>query len=89
MLLGEVGADLGDLGAKKPPPGQDWYYAGPHVMIVLPDAAASSLAGINRDPATNGPYVRWLRYKGATPLLVIPVAKAGERIVAQKPKPTR
>src|SRR6202000_2586337 len=65
MLQGEVGADIGDLGAHKPPPGQDWYYAGPHVMIVLPDAAAASLADINRDPATNGPYVRWLRSKGA------------------------
>src|SRR5882724_7951198 len=50
MLLGEVGADIGDLGAKKPPPGKDWYYAGPHVMIVLPDSAADALGKINRDP---------------------------------------
>ncbi|HEX3866474.1 MAG TPA: hypothetical protein VHV78_06955 [Gemmatimonadaceae bacterium] len=85
MLLGEAGADIGDLGAKKPPPGKDWYYAGPHVMIVLPDAAAAALSAVNRDPSTNGPYVRWLRYKGATPLLVVPVAAAGERIEAKRP----
>ncbi len=85
MLLGEVAADIGDLDAKKPPPGKDWYYAGPHVMIVLPDAAAAALSAVNRDPSTNGPYVRWLRYKGATPLLVVPVAAAGERIEAKRP----
>jgi hypothetical protein len=85
MLLGEVGADIGDLTAKRPPAGKDWYYAGPHVMVVLPDDAAAALRDINRDPSTNGPYVRWLRYKGSTPLLVIPVAKAGERIEVKRP----
>jgi hypothetical protein len=56
---------------------------------VLPDAAAAALRDINRDPSTNGPYVRWLRYKGATPLLVVPVAKAGERIEASSPPASR
>ena len=89
MLLGEVGADIGNLSASKPPAGKDWYYAGPHVMIVLPDDDAGALRGINEEPATNGPYVRRLRYPGATPLLVLPVAKAGERVVAVQPKPVK
>jgi hypothetical protein len=87
MLLGEVGADIGDINADKPPAGKDWYYAGPHVMLVLPDSAAAALRDINQDPSTNGPYVRVLRYKNSTRLLVLPVAKAGERIVATHPKP--
>jgi hypothetical protein len=85
MLLGEVGADIGDITATKPPAGKDWYYAGPHVMLVFPDSTAPALSQINKDPSTNGPYVRWLRYKGATPLLVVPVARAGERVEAKQP----
>ena len=34
----EAGADQKDLAVKTPPEGNDWYYAGPHVMVVLPDA---------------------------------------------------
>jgi hypothetical protein len=89
MLLGEVGADIGDISAAKPPAGKDWYYAGPHVMLVLPDSAAAALRDINQDPSTNGPYVRVLRYKNSTPLLVLPVAKAGERVVVQPSKSPR
>ena len=88
MLLGEVGADIGDLTASKPPAGKDWYYSGPHVMLVLPDSCAAAVSHVNRDPSTNGPYVRWLRYKGSTPLLVLPVAKAGERVEAKQPPAT-
>jgi hypothetical protein len=87
MLLGEVGADIGDLSAPRPAPGKDWYFAGPHVMLVLPDDDAAALRDINEQPATNGPYVRRLRYPGSTPLLVLPVAKAGERVVAVQPQP--
>jgi hypothetical protein len=78
MLLGEVGADIGDISAAKPP-----------VMLVLPDSAAAALRDINQDPSTNGPYVRVLRYKNSTPLLVLPVAKAGERVVVQPSKSPR
>ena len=37
MLQGEAGADQNDLSVKTPPKGKDWYYVGPHVMLVLPD----------------------------------------------------
>jgi hypothetical protein len=87
MLLGEAGADQSDISAKKPPKGKDWYYVGPHIMIVLPDADTAALQDINHDISKNEPYVTALR--SSSPLLVIPVAKAGERVVAQPPKSTR
>jgi hypothetical protein len=83
MLLGEAGADQNDVSAKKPPPGKDWYYVGPHVMIVLPDADKDALKDINHDIANNAPYVTAL--KSSSPLWVIPVARAHERIKAYKP----
>ena len=83
MLLGEAGADQNDVSAKKPPPGKDWYYVGPHVMIVLPDADKEALQDVNHDLSNNMAYVTAL--KSSSPLWVIPVAKAHERIKAYKP----
>jgi len=87
MLLGEAGADQSDISAKKPPEGKDWYYVGPHVMIVLPDADKPALQDINQDISKNEPYVTALR--SSSPLWVIPIAKAGERVVVQPAKSTR
>jgi hypothetical protein len=84
MLLGEAGADQNDISAKRPPQGKDWYYVGPHIMMVLPDADKPALQDINRDISKNEPYVTALR--SSSPLLVIPVAKAGERIVVRSSK---
>jgi hypothetical protein len=83
MLLGEVGADQNDISARKPPPGKDWYYVGPHVMIVLPDADKDALQDVNHDISNNMAYVTAL--KSSSPLWVIPVAKAHERIKAYQP----
>jgi hypothetical protein len=83
MLLGEAGADQNDVSAKKPPPGKDWYYVGPHVMIVLPDADKDALREVNQDISNNTAYVTAL--KSSSPLWVIPVAKAHERIKAYTP----
>ncbi len=85
MLLGEAGADQNDISAKKPPKGKDWYYVGPHVMIVLPDADKPALQDINQD-ISKKPYVTALR--SSSPLLVIPIAKVGERVVVQPSKST-
>jgi hypothetical protein len=87
MLLGEAGADQNDISAKKPPKGKDWYYVGPHVMIVLPDADRPALRDINHDISKNEPYVTALR--SSSPLLVIPIAKGGERVVVQPSRSTR
>jgi hypothetical protein len=83
MLLGEAGADQNDVSAKAPPKGKDWYYVGPHVMVVLPDADKDALRDINHDISKNEPYVTALR--SSSPLWVIPVAKAGERVVVRNP----
>ena len=86
MLLGEADADQNDVTAKKPPAGKDWSYAGPHVMIVLPDADKDALQDVNRDISNNTPYLTEL--KSSSPLWVIPVAKPHERINAYKPANT-
>jgi len=82
MLQGEAGADQNDLSRRTPPPGRDWYYVGPHIMIVLPDAYKDALRGQNRDISTGEPYVTAL--SSSSPLLVIPIAKPDEEIVVKK-----
>jgi hypothetical protein len=58
---------------------KEWFYIGPHVMVVLPDSAKEALRGINQDLSNNEPYVTLLNSAAAsTPLWVIPVAKSGE-----------
>jgi hypothetical protein len=83
MLLGESRADPNDLKATKPPPGKDWSYAGPHVMVVLPSSCRRALKDVNRDISNNEAYVTALQ--SSSPLWVIPVAKGGERVRAYKP----
>jgi hypothetical protein len=79
MLRGETGADFKDVLAKEPPPGKDWYHAGPHVMFVFPAAAAKLLDGIPQDPSSGEPYVRPMP-NGNAAILVVPVAKPLEEI---------
>jgi hypothetical protein len=83
MLLGEARADPNDMTATKPPPGKDWSYVGPHVMVVLPDSCQNALQDVNHDISNNEPYVTALH--SSSPLWVIPVAKAGERVRAYEP----
>ena len=79
MLRGETGADFKDVLAKEPPPGKDWYHAGPHVMFVFPAAAAKLLDGMPQDPSSGEPYVRPMP-NGNAAILVVPVAKPLEEI---------
>jgi hypothetical protein len=60
MLQGEAGSDVQDLNAKTPPPGKDWYYAGPHIMLVLPDGDKAALKDVGQDTSSGAPYVRGL-----------------------------
>jgi hypothetical protein len=57
--------------------GKDWYHAGPHVMFVFPEGTGRILKGLGHGTASGLPYVRPI--PGAEPLLVVPVAKPGER----------
>lgn len=79
MLRGETGADFDDVLAKEPPPGKDWYYAGPHVMFVFPAAATKLLEGMPENPSNGEPYVRPMP-NGNAAILVVPVARPHEEI---------
>jgi hypothetical protein len=82
MLQGEAGSDIQDVTAKTPPVGKDWYYAGPHVMLVLPDGDKDALKDVGQDTSTGLPYVR--APNSVSPLLVIPVARSDEKIIIRK-----
>jgi hypothetical protein len=87
MLQGEAGSDIQDVTAKAPPPGKDWYFAGPHVMVVLPDGDKDALKDVGQDTSTGTPYVR--APNSISPLLVIPVAKSDEKIIVRKAGATK
>jgi hypothetical protein len=84
MLLGEARQGQNVPPAKDPSTVKDWYYVGPHVMVVLPDDDTQALQGINEDLSKDGQYVTSLN--GSKSLLwVIPVGRGGERIQAYRP----
>jgi len=86
MLRGETAADFDDPRATEPPPGNNWYHAGPHVMFVFPADSARLLDGMPHDPATGEPYIRPMP-DGNAPILVVPVAKPLEEIRTIRPAP--
>jgi steroid delta-isomerase-like uncharacterized protein len=57
MLQGDVGASNIDPFADAPTADNEWVVTGPHLMLVVPDAAL--LEGIPTDPRRGGPYVMW------------------------------
>ena len=81
MLMGEARQGQGAIPAKDPSRVKEWFYIGPHIMIVLPDSAKDALGDINRDMSNNQPYTSLLSSAdAATPIWVIPVAKGRHRI---------
>jgi hypothetical protein len=84
MLLGEARQGQNVPPAKDPSTVKDWYYVGPHVMLVLPDDDMEALKGVNQDLSKDGPYVTSLNHSKSL-LWVIPVARGRERIQAQRP----
>jgi hypothetical protein len=68
MLLGEARQAQGASPTKDPRQVKEWFYIGPHVMVVLPDSAKDALRGINQDMSINQPYTTFLSSAdGATP----------------------
>ena len=57
MLAGDGGASNIDPYATGETPDNQWVVEGPHLMIIVPDAAL--LEGISTDPQNGGPYVMW------------------------------
>jgi hypothetical protein len=87
MLMGEARQGQNAAPAKDPTQVKEWFYIGPHVMVVLPDSAKEALRGINQDLSNNQPYTSLLSSADvATPIWVIPVAKSGARIKEEPPK---
>jgi hypothetical protein len=72
MLAGDGGASNIDPFATGPAADNDWIVEGPHLMIIVPDAAA--LDAIPTNPKNGGPYVMW---KG-TPYAHIMVPTTGK-----------
>jgi hypothetical protein len=68
MLQGEAGADV--------------RFAGPHVMLVLPDSNKDALKDVGQYTSSGAPYA--LGSSSPSPLLVIPVAKPDEEIIIRK-----
>ncbi len=87
MLLGEARQGQGATRAEDPSQVKEWFYVGPHIMVVLPDSAKDALRGINQDLSNNQPYISLLNSADvATPIWVIPVAKGGDRIKEEPAK---
>jgi hypothetical protein len=87
MLMGDVRQGQGASPAKDPNQVKEWFYIGPHIMVVLPVSATDALQGINQDLSHNQPYTTRLSAADvATPLWVIPVAKGGDRITEEPAK---
>ena len=87
MLMGEARQGQGATSTEDSSQVKEWFYVGPHVMVVLPDSAKDALRGINQDLSNNQPYTSLLSSADvATPLWVIPVAKAGDRIKEEPAK---
>jgi hypothetical protein len=57
MLQGDAKVNNADPFDTTPDPGEVWVQEGPHLMIIVPDAAA--LEGLPTDPDNGGPYVMW------------------------------
>ena len=90
MLIGEAREGQGVSPSKDPSQVKQWFYTGPHIMIVLPDEVEkSALRDINQDLTTNMPYTTILNKQAGLSLWIIPVARSGERIHPDKPLPKR
>jgi len=87
MLMGDVRQGQGATLEQDPSQVKEWFYIGPHIMVVLPDSAKDALRGINQDLSNNQPYTTLYSSPDvATPLWVIPVARGGDRIKEEPAK---
>jgi hypothetical protein len=79
MLQGGWAADQGDPMRTSSPPGKVPYFVGPHVMVILPNP--KELAGVSHDVHNGGPFVEALERDH--PVILIPVAPPGKKLVVQ------
>lgn len=70
MLRGDKGASNSDPFAEGATPTNQWVVSGPHIMVIVPNAA--QLDAYPTDPQNGGPFVMWKGTKYAH--LMVPVA---------------
>jgi hypothetical protein len=88
MLMGEARQGQNVPPAKDPSKVKEWFYIGPHIMIVLPDSDTAALRDISQDLAQDGAYATSINHSPNL-LWVIPVGKKGERIKSYPPAQNR
>ena len=88
MLMGEARQGQNAPPAKDPSKVKEWFYVGPHIMIVLPDSDMAALRDIGQDLAQDGAYATSINQSPSL-LWVIPVGKKGERIKSYPPGQNR
>jgi hypothetical protein len=88
MLMGEARQGQNVPPAKDPSKVKEWFYIGPHIMIVLPDSDTAALRDISQDLAQDGAYATSINHSPNL-LWVIPVGKKGERIKSYPPGQNR
>lgn len=76
MLAGDGGASNIDPYATAETPDNDWVVEGPHLMVIVPDAAW--LEGISTDPHNGGPYVMWKGTPYAHVMVPVQIPPRGE-----------
>jgi hypothetical protein len=88
MLMGEARQGQNVPPAKDLSKVKEWFYIGPHIMIVLPDSDTAALRDISQDLAQDGAYATSINHSPNL-LWVIPVGKKGERIKSYPPGQNR
>ncbi len=82
MLRGGSAADQKSPFITKVPEGRDWYYMGPHVMVIVPDK--EHLIGINKDVNTGELVIEGLGLEH--PNILFPIGLPGDEIKINKAK---
>jgi hypothetical protein len=57
MLMGEARQGQGAAPAKDPSQVKEWFYIGPHIMVVLPDSAKDALRGLTLRALSSSRFV--------------------------------
>ena len=81
MLMGESRPGQGATPSNPPKDPSQVKEVGPHIMVVLPDSAKDAFRGVSKDISDEEPFIWFFSSADdATPIWIIPVVKAGNRL---------